>query len=117
MVSEFGYDLCSLFLPLRNTICLWQHNGDVGAVLKSNGQAMDIDDIFSTKMDLQETRTKNIKIASNESNLKKLRQLGKKNMNQLKDEAIEASVPTSENGKSLKKQELIDSLLEQFMAH
>ena len=38
-------------------------------------------------------------------------------MNQLKDEAIEASVPTSENGKSLKKQELIDSLLEQFMAH
>ena len=54
---------------------------------------------------------------TNESNLKKLRQLGKKNMNQLKDEAIEASVPTSENGKSLKKQELIDSLLEQFMAH
>ena len=117
LVSELGYELCSLFLPLRNTICLWQHNGDVGAVLKSNGQAIDIDDIFSTKMDLQETRTKNIKIASNESNLKKLRQLGKKNMNQLKDEAIEASVPTSENGKSLKKQELIDSLLEQFMAH
>ena len=117
LVSEFGYELCSLFLPLRNTICLWQHNGDVGAVLKSNGQAIDIDDIFSTKMDLQETRTKNIKIASNDSNLKKLRQLGKKNMIQLKDEAIEASLPTSENGKSLKKQELIDSLLEQFMAH
>tara|TARA_B100001175_G_C19513638_1_gene645645 strand:+ start:2736 stop:3632 length:897 start_codon:yes stop_codon:yes gene_type:complete len=117
IMSEFGYEWCSLFSPFRDSICLWHHDGDVGTVLKSNGDKIDISDIISIKFDTQETRTKNLKIVSNSENLQKLRQLGKKNMNQLKNDAIEASVATAANGKPLKKQELIDSLLEQFMEH
>ena len=113
IIREFGYEFCSIYDKFRDTICLWEHDGNVGNVLRTDSEIVDIQYLFRCKKDLFETRTKNIAIASNDIYLKKLRELNKKNINDLKKEAQDNGVNYN-NAKSIKKQDIIDSIFEQF---
>ena len=69
-----------------------------------------------SKIDLYESRTKSIDIASNHTFLHKSRELTKKNVEDLRKDATEQGLNNiDDEGKLLKKQELVESLLNQFM--
>ena len=111
ILRNLGYEWCCLYCPLKDTICLWEDGTDVGSIMTNENISIDIEEILNTKMDLYSDRTKSINISSNETNLKKLRELGKKTMIDLKKEADDKGI----NNKNIKKDELIKTLLSNFM--
>ena len=119
VLRDIGYEWCSKVIPVRETICLWEKDKEVGALIDTESKGhIDVDEIVNTKMDVYETRTKNVEIASNARLLAKNRELSKKTVAQLKEEISEVESGGgggSEVENGLKKQDLIDSLLTQFI--
>ena len=117
IVREYGYELCSKLSMERETLCLWEHSGDVGSIVHVKNTFIDIQTILSKKMDLFEDRTKRILIAYNKDFLKKGRELGKMKMDDLRQNATDSGISFESDGKMLRKQELVDNILQSFMEH
>lgn len=113
IVREFGYELCCTFSNERDTLCFWENSGDIGTI-NNNVCGIEMDSIFSSMMDLFEERTRRMRFVSNKDCFKKSRELSKKSLSDLIKEAHEMDVSVQVDGKNLRKQELIDSLLNQF---
>lgn len=117
IVREYGYELCSKLSMERETLCLWEHSGDVGSIVHVKNTFIDIQTILSNKMDLFEDRTKRILIAYNKDFLKKGRELGKMKLDDLRQNATDSGISFESDGKMLRKQELVDNILQSFMEH
>lgn len=116
VLRDYGYEWCSYVSKERDTLCLWEKEGDMGVLIDSqqNGN-IDITDILRSKTDLFEKRTNKIKIASNKETLQRCRELTKKTVEELQKKSEEKGLEISgEDGKKLRKQELIDNLLDMF---
>lgn len=116
VVREYGYEWCSYVSKARDTLCFWERNDDMGVAINTELKgSFDVDEIILRNLDLYEERTKKIKIASNKETLQKCRDLMKKTVQELQQSATDQGVEIEdEDGKKLKKQELIDNLLEKF---
>jgi len=68
-------------------------------------------------MDIFEDRTKRINMAYNKEALKKSRELSKLNISDLRENATNSGISVENDGKFLKKQALVDNLLENFMEY
>lgn len=116
VLREYGYEWCSYVSKSRDTLCFWEKNGEMGVAIdmKQKG-SFDVDEILLKKMDLYEERTKKITIASNKETLQKCRDLMKKNVQELQQSATDKGIQIEDDeGKKLKKQQLIDNLLDKF---
>lgn len=116
VLREYGYEWCSYVSKTRDTLCFWERNGDMGVAINTEIKgSFDVKDILHANMDLYEERTKKIKIASNKETLQKCRDLMKKTVQELQKSASDQGVQIEdEDGKKLKKQQLIDNLLDKF---
>ena len=101
----------------RETLCLWEHSGDVGSIVHVKNIFIDVQTILSNQMDLFEDRTKRISIAYNKEFLKKGRELGKMKLDDLRQNATDSGISFEYDGKMLRKQELVDNILQSFMEH
>ena len=100
----------------RDTICLWEHSGEVGSILNSEQKGtINIQSILSNKMDIYEDRTKRIELAYNKDALKKIRELTKMNISDLRNNAGDNGLSIESDGKFLNKQDLIDNMLEKYI--
>ena len=116
VLREFGYEWCSRVCHERDTLCLWEHSGDVGALVHIDQRGgIDVCHILSSKIDLYEDRTKRISMAYNKDALKKQRELSKKAFIDLRHDARETGIHVHSGGKMLKKQELVDTIMERFL--
>lgn len=116
VLREYGYEWCSYVSNNRETLCLWERDGDMGVAvnIRKNG-AFDVDNILGHNGDMYEERTKKIKIASNKETLQKCRDLMKNTVQELQQKSQEEGFDIEDpEGKKLKKQELIDNLLNKF---
>ena len=117
IMREIGYEWSSKYSMDRDTLCLWENAGDVGCIVNIENIGIDIKHILSTKMDIFEDRTKRINMAYNKEALKKSRELSKLNISDLRENATNSGISVENDGKFLKKQELVDNLLENFMEY
>ena len=117
IMREIGYELTSKYSLDRDTLCLWENAGDVGCIVNIENIGIDTTHIFSTKIDIYEDRTKRIHMAYNKDALKKSRELSKLNIGDLRQNATDSGVSVEMDGKFLKKQELVDNLLDNFMGY
>ena len=115
-MREIGYEWCSKICNERDTICLWEHSGEVGSILNSEQKGtINIQSILSNKMDIYEDRTKRIELAYNKDALKKIRELTKMNISDLRNNAGDNGLSIESDGKFLNKQDLIDNMLEKYI--
>ena len=116
VMREIGYEWCSKICNERDTICLWEHSGEVGSILNSEQKGtINIQSILSNKMDIYEDRTKRIELAYNKDALKKIRELTKMNISDLRNNAGDNGLSIESDGKFLNKQDLIDNMLEKYI--
>ena len=66
-------------------------------------------------MDIYEDRTKRIELAYNKDALKKIRELTKMNISDLRNNAGDNGLSIESDGKFLNKQDLIDNMLEKYI--
>ena len=112
VMHDFGYEWCSSVCQERDTLCFWESNGCVGAIIDTDSHGnVDVSSILETKSDLFSERTKKIQIVTNPVMLQNSRDLSKKNIVELRNDATEKGVNINHNGKLLTKQELVDKLL------
>ena len=118
VMRDIGYEWCCKVIPTRDTICLWEKDTEVGSLIDTESKGhIDVNEIINTKIDVYAARTKNMDIATNSRLLAKNRELSKKTVAQLKIEIAEVENGDMGNNINcgLKKQDLIDSLLNQFI--
>ena len=109
---ELGYEWCSNVYQDRDTLCFWELNGTVGLITDTESPGhVDVDFILESNIDLFSDRTKKIKVASNPETLEKSRELSKKKITELRNNANEKGF----EGNKLTKEELVDRLLADFM--